>query len=126
MDVPMKGKCVRLLQDAFEALLDSRSIPFNDIVSHTQTLGHHSPAASNLQTNVADHWVLNDARVSFGEIAGLEGIWQGVLCDGKFNMALKYRHRDCFSWQTYMVCGRVEVSSGGVANCFSEGFRPPT
>ena len=48
VDVPMKGKCVRLPQDAFEASPDSRSIPFKDIVSYTQTLGHHSPAANNL------------------------------------------------------------------------------
>ena len=48
MDVPMKGKCVKLPHDAFEVSLDSKSIPVKDIVSYIKTLGHHSPAVNNL------------------------------------------------------------------------------
>ena len=117
MDVPIRGKCTRLPQKAFVPDPDSRSLPFKDIVTYSATLEHHSPAANNLQTNVADHYVLNDVRLTFGAIEGLENIWQNLRCQCTFNMALKYRHRDCFPWKTYIVCARFEDSAVVVWPC---------
>ena len=111
MDVPTRGKCTRLPPRAFVPELDSRSLPFKDIASYSQTMQHHSPAANNLHTNVADHYVLNDARLTCGAIEGLESIWQNVLCQCTLNMALKYRHRDMSHWKAYIVCARFEDSA---------------
>lgn len=77
-DIPVETKMTRLTKDAWRPEIKKRSLPWNEVVSTSQTAAWYSPSHENFSQNVCDLQMLQDAAKQ-GLLHQLGDAWIGKV-----------------------------------------------